>query len=226
MTVEPAQLLLIRPKAQSLAFLDECEARLGRRIEAVVSPIFQIEPIGELPDLRDFGTTVVTSSNAVRRLTDNLAGRDVATVGQATADLARSYGAQIVNSAETAQALLDQVEGLTSPVLICRGVHARIDLVTALQQRGIVAKDAIIYDQIARPLSTEAIAMLSDVRHVVVPLFSPRSAVLFSEQSYSAPLKLIAISDAVRLAWAGQGDVQVARSPTSGAMCDLVTEAL
>ena len=67
---ERSHLLLIRPKAQSEAFLADCETRLGRQIDAVISPIIDIRPLGGIPDLDGFGTVVFSSANGVRKVSD------------------------------------------------------------------------------------------------------------------------------------------------------------
>ncbi len=224
--VERPRLLLIRPKVQSLAFLADCEARLGRRIDAVVSPIIDIEPIGEIPDLDGYGTVIFTSSNAVRQMSENLKGRLVATVGDATAELARSLGADATVFGETANDLLDRAEALVPPVLICRGVHARVDLQAELTARGVAATSVIVYDQVARSLTPLAVDLLSGSNPVILPLFSPRSAMLLSREPLRAPMNVIAISEAVKAAWTGASIARVAKEPNSKAVCDLVTEAL
>lgn len=219
-------LLLIRPKAQSEAFLADCEARLKRRIQAVISPIIDIRPLGNVPDLDGFGTVIFSSANGVKQLSDRLVGRKVVTVGHATADVARSFGADATAFGETASDLLDRAADLEPPVLVCRGVHSRVDLAAELQIQGISAKAVVVYDQVELPMTSEALAVLNGNKPVVVPLFSPRSAALLSQQPHSAPLKVFAISDAVKAAWIGEPLAMVAKAPTSKAVCDLVTVAL
>ena len=219
-------LLLTRPLAQSQRFLADCEARLGRRIDAVISPIIEIVPTGDRLDLAGVKTVIVTSGNAVRLLGEDLKGRKVVTVGAGTAELAISFGATAETYGETAQQLLANARRLVAPVLVCRGVHARIDLADELNSRGIKAWEAVLYDQAARDLSAEAFEVLSGKVRVVAPVFSPRSARLLRGQIGQAPAVILAMSDAVAEAWGPWGDIRVAAAPTSEAMCDLVTEAL
>ena len=223
---ERSHLLLIRPKVQSEAFLADCEARLGHQIDAVISPIIDIRPLGGIPDLDGFGTVVFSSANGVRQVSDKLAGRNVVTVGDATAKVARSFNADAAAFGETANDLLDRASELVPPVLVCRGVHARVDLASELQDRGITTDSAVIYDQVAQPLTADAVDLLNGTVPVVIPLFSPRSAALLSKQRCSAPLKVIAISDAVKSAWSGEPVAKIAKAPTSMAVRDLVTVAL
>jgi len=224
--LERPRLLLIRPKAQSEAFLADCEARLERQIDAVISPIIDIKPLGVDPDLDGFRTVIFSSGNGVRQLADRLAGRNVVTVGRATAEIARSFGAEVSAFGETAADLLDRAHELVPPVLVCRGVHTRVNLAVELQAQDIAADSAIIYDQVARPLTSDATDLLNGPTSVVVPLFSPRSAALLSQYPHAAPLNVIAISNAVKAAWIGNSVASVAKAPTSKAVCDLVSVAL
>ncbi len=224
MTAGPI-LLLTRPTAQSQDFLNLCERRLDRPVTAVISPIMKIEKTGEPWNL-DGATLVVTSANAVRALSGAIKGRSVVTVGEATADLARANGAVAQCLGETADAFLAQADSLIPPVVVARGVHARLDLAEALISRGTDARSVTVYDQIAAPLSEEARDLLSGTRSVVAPVFSPRSAILLAAHSITAPLEICAISAAVAQAWTGPGRVRVADHPTAEAMCDLVTTAL
>ena len=219
-------LLLTRPEAQSKSFLADCERRLGRRIPAVISPVMDIIPVGEPPDLNDFATIVVTSGNAVRQLGDNLEGRRVLTVGEATAALARGQGARAEALGETAEAFLERVEEVTFPAIACRGQHARCNLADRLSAKGGPTVDAVLYDQVPRPLSRAAQALLAGSSQVVVPVFSPRSAELLSRFAAAAPIIVLAISEAARTAWKGDAEFRVAERPTAESMCDLVVSAL
>ncbi len=219
-------LLLTRPLAQSTTFLEQCTIRLGRPIKSVISPILRIEPIGDPLNWPATHTIVVTSSNAVRRLADSLNGRAVAAVGEATAKLAREYGADAKCLGETADAFLKRADQLSSPVLVARGVHTRIDLASALSTRGISAESVIVYDQIEELLSPEALALLAGSQPVAVPVFSPRSAALLGAYPNNAPLTVLAISTAVADAWPGHAEIKVALRPDADEMCDLVTEVL
>lgn len=221
-----ATLLLTRPEPQSRAFLAECEARAGRRIPAVISPVLEIAAKGTLPDFTRFATLVFTSGNGVRAAEHALKGRAVATVGAHTADLARQAGAEAVALGETAEAFLADASRLTAPVLICRGVHARIDLAERLAGMGLEVEEAVIYDQVARPPTPEAAALLRGSAPVVVPVFSPRSAELLSANVITAPLVVIAMSEAVAGKWRGKAEIRVASAPTAAAMCTAVLASI
>jgi len=220
-----ATLLLTRPSAQSQAFLADCEGILRRRIPAVISPVIEVEPIGDLPALDDFTTLVITSGNGVRCLEHALAGRKVATVGAKTAELARRFGADAVALGETVTEFVTRARELEGPALYCRGVHTRGQLAEQLVAAGLSVSEALLYDQVSQPLTQAARALLTGEGRVVAPVFSPRSAALLSANVITAPLTVIAMSEAVRDAWQNSGDVQIAAKPTAAAMCMKIAEA-
>ena len=219
-------LLLTRPEAQSTSFLASCERRLGQRIPAVISPVMDIIPVAGPPDLNEFATIVAASGNAVRLLGDGLEGRIVLTVGEATAALARGFGAQAKALGETAESFLERIEEVTFPAIVCRGRHARCNLAERLSAQGVTTADAVLYDQVPRPLSRAAHALLAGSAPVVAPVFSPRSARLLSCHPATAPVIVLAISGAARAAWRGDAEFRVARHPTAESMCDLVVDVL
>lgn len=219
-------LLVTRPRVQAEQFLKACEGRLGTSIQNVISPIIEIKPVGLVPDLTQFETTVVTSSNGVHRLGEALRDQRTAVVGEATAELARSFGAEVVMVAQTAAELLQDTAPLRPPVLVCRGVHARVDLKAEMTAIGIEARSCILYDQASCALSAEAQDLLIGSGPILAPVFSPRSADLLSAEKIVAPTIVLALSQAVAEAWVGSEEIRVAIRPDAKAMIDLVAEAL
>ena len=220
-----ATLLLTRPEPQSKAFLAECEGLCGRRLPVVISPLLTIEPVSDIPHLDRFATLVITSVNGGRRLAGTLAYRRVVTVGEKTASLARSFGASAASMGENIAGFLGNAKYLEGPVLFCRGVHTRGDLAGELRSRGIEVEEAVLYDQVSKPLSQAARMLLTGDAPVIAPVFSPRTAALLSRNVITAPFTLVAMSDAVRDAWENGGEIMVAAAPTAKAMCACVTEA-
>lgn len=225
MTDAEPTLLLTRPEPQSGAFLSMCETRLGRRVPVVISPVMRIEQVGEVPRLERFGTIVVTSGNGIERLGRALAGQKVRTVGRRTADLAREFGADAVALGENADAFIGNSGDLAGPLLVVRGVHARGDMAERLAAQGFEVEQAVLYDQVAVPLNRSAQTLLTGDSPVIVPVFSPRTARLLAQAVISAPLRIMAISQATASAWTGPGRVDVADTPDAEAMCKLVEQA-
>lgn len=220
-----ATLLLTRPEPQSRAFLSECESELNRRLPVVISPLLRIEPAGEVPDLTLYDTVVITSGNGVARLGASLSGRHVVTVGDRTAELARGQGADATALGENIEAFLRKADHLTGRVLVCRGVHSRCELAARLREQGADADEAILYDQVACPLSTAASLLLTGEAPVVAPVFSPRTAKLLSTCLVTAPMTVLAISTATAESWTAGGRVLIADQPDAASMRKLVAQA-
>ena len=218
-------LLLTRPKAQSDAFLAACEALAGQRLPVVISPLMAIEPVGDLPDLRGIDVIFVTSGHAVRRLGDAgfLRGRKVATVGEATAELARQFGADADCLGPDVETTIGRIGELSGCVLYARGRHVSTPVLSALEEKGLRASEQVVYDQIAQPLSTAARQLLAPGGKVVAPVFSKRSAELLvtaTEPNY--PSHFVAISNSVVTLLPGDSQVEIANAPTAEAMCRAV----
>lgn len=220
-----ATLLLTRPKAQSEAFLSACEAQIGHRLPVVIAPLLRIEPVGEVPDLDAFETLVLTSGNGVARLGSALANRQVVTVGDKTAELARGFGAIASALGENVDAFLENAPKFEGRVLFCRGVHSRGELAQKLSDLGNTVEEAVLYDQIGQPLGEAGQRLLTGRAMVVAPLFSPRTAKLLSANQITAPLKVLAISQATADAWAGPGELRIAERPDADHMRQMVQEA-
>lgn len=217
-------LLLTRPSAQSKVFLKACEAGAGRELRAVISPLMQIEPTGTVPDLDRYATIIFTSANGVNSISEraSLVGRSVLTVGEMAAIAARSAGAEAMPLGGDVEEFLSEAAHVKGPALFCRGVHSRGDLAERLRDKGHRVDEAVVYDQVAVPLTEEAERLLADVGPVVAPLFSPRSAHLLTDQGpFAARMSIVAMSAAVADAWSQTGEVVIADTPVMQAMVDL-----
>lgn len=221
-------LLLTRPAAQSAEFVAMCEAKTGFRLPVVLSPLMEIEPLGDAPDPAQSGALIFTSSNGLRILAEqyNLHGCLAYCVGTRTTELARSKGLNAFEAGRNVEELTAYLAGVvqTGHLLHIRGVHTRGNLTGRLQDIGIPIDEAVIYDQVSRPLTQAAQALLSGRSPVVVPVFSPRSATLLRKSaSITAPLTVIAMSSAIAKAWDGPGAVVTAPEATADAMASQVT---
>ncbi|MDD9921145.1 MAG: uroporphyrinogen-III synthase [Boseongicola sp.] len=222
-------LLLSRPAARSHEFLKACEERLGREIAHVISPVFEIEPVGPVPDTTDYKTVIFTSGNAVRRmgLAGKLQGQKVATVGEETGRLSRSFGADAVTLGANVEEFLANSRSLEGPCVHLRGRHARGDLAQRLTESGIGTDDIVVYEQVPQDLTEQAKALIQSGATVIAPVFSPRSARLLSELLADEDrVTAIAISPAAANEWTGRGQILVAEAPTFDAMVEAVTAAL
>jgi uroporphyrinogen-III synthase len=227
MTIVEPTLLLTRPEPQSNVFLRQCEKILGRTVPYVISPLFQIEILGPAPNLDRFASLIFTSGNGVRSalVSGSLNGRAVFTVGEKTAILAKSSGAEATSLGENVEQFLASADRVKGPALYCRGKHTRGNLAERLIERNIKVEEAILYDQVSRPLTFQAQELLSGDAPVVAPIFSPRTAAILGKtNNIRCPLTIVAMSNAVAEAWPHNNTVFVANSPTSKAMADLTMQ--
>ena len=222
-------LLLTRPRPASEAFLGRLEDYLGRSVDCIISPVLEIVDHGRLPDVDPYATLVFSSSNAVERLGREgmLKGRSVRTVGEATAEMARRYGAEAEALGGDVDAFIAHSGSLEGPCLHCRGVHSRGDLAARLAALSIPCDEAVVYDQREVRQTDEATARALSGSRIVAPVFSPRSARLLAEQlPENAHIQIIAISPAAASVWPDRGQVEIAEAPTAEEMLRLVAAAL
>ena len=190
-------ILLTRPRAQSEALADTLRAAGAGPV--LIAPLIEIAWGGRLPEVP--GGAVLTSGNAVRawRALGGGSGLPAWVVGYGTAAAARAAGFDVRGVAPDAAALAATVPANAPPLVHLRGAVQRGDLAGALRSRGVVASDAVIYRQEARPLTTPALKMLA-AGPTLVPLFSPRTAALFRSacpDDCLPHLRVVALSAAV-----------------------------
>jgi uroporphyrinogen-III synthase len=217
-------LLLIRPKAQSETFLAECQRQLGGPVAHVISPVLKIAPVNDLPDLSPYATVMVTSGNAVDRAGEQLLGRRVVTVGERTARRAAGFGANATCLGENIEQFLPSLPTLEQPVLHLRGQYARADMVGLAKAAGVHLDEAIVYEQREEKLNAQALELLSSGA-ALVPVFSPRTAMLASRYPTDSHTIVLAISDAAAKSWHGSGTIRVAEYPTADAVIELIRNA-
>ena len=221
-------LLLTRPKKDAQAFAQEVLSHQPAA-QILISPVFDISPIGTLPDLSAYAAVLFTSRHAVACFEHAPIPQKMTcfAVGEATAEAAKKLGFSVINSAGAAQdlILLVQKTGAAGPLIHPHGQHARGQIATTLTKKGIPCAECVIYDQIETPLSIQARALLTQPQALLVPVFSPRSARLL--QRYG-PLpngsEIIAISQTVAACFSTQPHIKttVAIHPNRGAMLKAV----
>ncbi len=215
-------LVLTRPDPAAHRFAaDARRAGIGGAI--LFSPILRIValPGGALPG----GTLVFTSEAGVRAAgaRGSLAGRRAWAVGGRTARAARAAGARVRVAGGDAAALLRALlaEG-RGPYVHCRGRHASGELAGDLAAHGLGAKEVVLYDQVATPLTPAARAALGH-EDAVLPLFSARSARLVAAELTIRPAaRVAAISPAVAAAWPWPDEVRTAPRPDAAAVLVVV----
>lgn len=193
----PPPVLLTRPQAAAEGLAADLRRAGVEEIE--VSPLLDIRFVDGLPPLAD--GLILTSPNGVAAYValGGPAGRPVWCVGPRTAERAAAHGLLLQATAPDAEALADLIPADAPPLLHLRGEHQRSDLAGALRARGLTASDAVIYDQVAVPLTGAARGRIAQGT-VLAPLYSPRTAMLLAEQvpkDHHGHVQTVCLSQAV-----------------------------
>lgn len=197
--------LLTRPAPASARFAASLRESFGQAAQIVTSPL--MEPEFLRPDLPPgpFDALILTSetgAEAARRLSADINDfpRRAFCVGDRTALAATQAGFLAQSAMGDAKALVRLIQSTepTGRFLHLRGRDSVGDIVQQLDLAGIMASEAVVYDQKPRPLTPEAAALLAGAAPVILPLFSPRSADLMAQTGpVRAPLWIAALSPAV-----------------------------
>ncbi|MFM2351140.1 MAG: hypothetical protein RIR04_2106 [Pseudomonadota bacterium] len=225
--------LITRPAAQSASFAQSLRAQVSE-VRVVVSPlmatVFHAVTLPEGP-LQGVILTSQTGAEAAGRLRTQLP--DLAyCVGDRTAQVAREAGFRVQSAQGDAEALLALILRENPQNLIhLRGREARGDLAQRLSAAGIPTQERVVYAQEVQPLSAQAVALLSGLAPVIVPLFSPRSAEILGAAwlrlPTQAPLTIVAISQTVAQAAAFcPTPPTIAAHPDAPSMLDAVLARL
>lgn len=218
-------LILTRPAAQAQAFADQIAARWAGSVRIILSPLMQIVPLQIDQDLAGAGGVIFTSAHGVAAAehTNLCKGLPAWCVGEKTAQLAAAAGFDAIAGPGDAARLVEKISARrpAGPLVHLRGRHTRGAVADKLAQIGISCADVVAYDQHALPLTEPAFDALHGLLPVILPLFSPRTAAMLSEQGpFSAPVQLVVISTAVQGAATAirAKSVSVAATPDAEAM--------
>lgn len=216
--------LLTRPEAQSKEFAEALRVG-GFDGEIVISPLIDIQPTGAEVTLACDAQVAFTSRNALDFVPPQ--PRIAWCVGDKTAEKANGLGWRARSADGDVDQLFERIaeEALNTEIVHLRGEHSRGALVDRLIEEGILARDVVVYKQVALELTEEAKGALSGNSPLLVPLFSPRSAALMASQGpFAATMTVIAMSEAVAAELEGIdfGEIHVVAAPTAEAMCKSV----
>ena len=221
--------LLTRPEAASRAFAAALEARFGGLVRPVISPL--MAPVFLMPVLPEgpFAAVIFTSATGVAAVQGVTLPKRAYCVGAQTAARARAAGFDAVSADGDAGALVAAVLANPAPgrLLHLRGEETRGDVAEQLTAAGVETLSVVVYRQEPQALTAQALVLLEAEGTVIVPLFSPRTAVLFwaaLPQGLRARLRLAAMSAAVADAINGipHQALEVARRPDADAMLEAV----
>lgn len=217
-------LLLTRPRGAAEQFVAQLDRSLMADVRTVYSPLLEIEPRSSQVDLSGYVGVILTSANAV----DNAPvgeGRMAYCVGARTAKRAVAAGWAVQIVAEDAQDLITKIRNapVSGPLLHLAGAHRRGQIAERLSDGGIATDIEVLYDQVLAPLNMQAQAVLGGKTPVIVPLFSPRTAVQFAAQAVRLDLvDVVAMSAAVAepVVNVPPEKVHIAAEPTGAAMVE------
>lgn len=224
-------LIVTRPAPASAAFADSIRAAWGGPLDVIISPLLQIVPVeAAMPAADALILTSVNGVEAAARL-GLPQGMPAWCVGGKTARAAAKAGFAAQTGPGDAAGLRDQIIAARPKGTLAhiRGTHTRGEIAPTLQAAGIPCADVVAYDQQALPLSDAALAALGGKSVVILPLFSPRTGVIFTQSGpYQAKVHAVAISAAVADAVSPLtlDSVTVAGSPDAAAMQDAVLVVL
>lgn len=200
-----AIVLLTRPQGASQTFALRVTQAFGPlRVE--ISPLMEIGFVPFDAEQAIGRTPVFTSMNGVdawARAKLPVGGRCFC-VGEATGQAARDLGFAPEVSGGTVEHLFEDIKAKQpdAGVVHIHGAHTRGDLVGRLQSAGIAAHGVAAYDQLLKPLTREARDIMLGGAQVIVPLFSPRTALQFAQEcpAQARPC-IVAISEAAADGW-------------------------
>lgn len=200
----PVPLLITRPLDDAERLAEEVRG-LVPGISVILAPVLEIRPLPFEPPSEPVDLVLISSQHAITAVLscENL---PVVCVGAATARKAAAAGLTVQATYPTAD---DLVHGLTGRkglrALHLHGRHTRGHVAERLTLAGLETQERMVYDQIARRWTADEQRRIFAERQLVVPLYSPRSAQILSENlvGYAGELTLVAISEACREAWSG-----------------------
>lgn len=227
------KVILTRPADQGARFAKALQQRLGP-VEVLQSPLLRPEfLVPTLPD-RLWSALIFTSGTAVAACAALPASfrqrlpRRAFCVGHRTAEQAKIAGFETISADGDARALIQCIlaEAPQPPLLHLHGVETRGDVAARLTGAGIETLGAVIYDQVACPLSSEVRSALQDEAPLIFPVFSPRTAELLAAElaDARAPLHGVAMSQATAapLARLPLASLAIAARPDADAMLEAV----
>jgi uroporphyrinogen-III synthase len=233
------RLLVTRPQEDGER---TAQAMRARGHSVMLAPLLRIEPLAAEFGPGPFAAILTTSANAARAVTGHarlaeLLGAPLYTVGQHSAETARTVGFATVHSAggdahDLIGIVARELAGAAPPLLYLAGADRSVGLAEALARHGLMVRTAVVYRAAAAerlPLQTEqaiAAGALDGVLH-----FSRRSADAFLRCADAAGLRgralalthfCLSAQVAAPLADAGAVAIRVALQPNEAALLELI----
>ncbi|MBU2889643.1 uroporphyrinogen-III synthase [Celeribacter halophilus] len=200
----PPTVLITRPKDDAQRLSQELE-RCVPDLRVLIAPVMQICATSfDLPDM-SFDYLLLTSRHAVPAA-DACLGLPVYCVGDATRAAAQARGHRVCAVYPDAEALVtDLAEHKGKRALHLHGRHTRGNVSDRLSSAGLETKSRVVYEQVPRRWSEAERQNIHAQSHLLLPLYSPRSARLAAEnlQGFAGDVSLIGLSQACLDGWSG-----------------------
>lgn len=233
MTRASVSVLITRSQPGADEFADLCRLRLRSETPVVVSPIIDIKLRAFAADLSQCDYLIATSGHAFSSLDDDARTQGLVCycVGDATAQRAAELGFDAVSVSGNVHKLAEHLisERPNGQGLYLRGREVAVDLLALLAKRAVLVDEVITYEQAKMPLNQSALDLLSGTGKVVSPIFSPRSAEIFSRFVVDARAQLIPIAMSPNVARALSpelGAPRIARAPNAEAVLHEIADVL
>lgn len=190
----PAHLILnTRPEPQATRFTGVMLAAWADEVEVIGAPLMRAEFLPVTLPAEEYAALLLTSETgalAAARLREGGAALPglALCVGDRTAEVAVSAGIDTISAGGDAGDLLRLI--LSRPeerLLYLHGEDRAADLQSMLAPLGRRVTSLCVYRQRELPLLPQARAALVSGRPVILPLFSPRSALLFVKAAEGLP---------------------------------------
>ena len=229
------RLLIPRPARQAEAFAAQVEQAMPGRWDCVTAPLIEIRFRPGILPLDGIDRLLFTSANGVDAFAAASQRRDLPAicVGESTARAAQAIGLEARIAGPDAQGMLHTLTAEPSGPrsLLVRGAHAAADIAGQLRSQGHPTVEAVLYDQVARPLPDDIRRDLMGGFFGGITLFSPRTARLLREaldgQTVPPECLVFCLSAAVAAAASGGlgGHLMVADTPSASGMLALMRVA-
>lgn len=187
-------ILLTRPEPRLSAYADELGGMFEGRIICIKSPLLEIKPLIAAPNIDDVQALLFTSANGVRtysKLNELKPNVPCFCVGDKTAMEARTHGYEAFSAkggadelVQLAATVLDQHGG---PIQYIRGMIATGEIASKLRIKGFTVDEHIIYEQRPLALNDDALNAFNQGDIDILPLFSPMTARLLTDEIQQNP---------------------------------------
>ena len=208
------RLLLTRARPQAEAFAKDVRSQTS--LTPYIAPMQEMRDLPVEIDLTGITALAFTSKNGVEAFARKSPARLPAyCVGEATAMRARALGFEAKSAAGNVDSLKEILP--EKGVLHLHGQHVA---------RPLHVPHLAIYEQVALPLDSAAIARLAAGEINAVALFSPRSSRLFADawrSSWPETPALYALSEAVAAPLRPLGVPRICETPSAAAMLRLLS---